>query len=130
MDLRFSPLLRLVLVAAGCLASCGDGERDSTPGGSASGGGAGGGGAGLGGGGSAGAATPGSTGVGGGATASGTTASGATASGATSGGGGAEAVAPGILKRAEGKLAESGLTVVSYGGYLNGESFQQDAIVS
>ncbi|WP_437937916.1 BNR repeat-containing protein [Sorangium sp. So ce341] len=129
MILRSPSSLLLVLVSAGCLASCGDGERDSTPGGSASGGGAGGGGANLGGGG-AGATSPGSTGAGGGATASGATASGTPASGATSGSGGAEAVAPGIVKHAEGKLAESGLTVVSYGGYLNGESFQQDAIVS
>ncbi len=124
MTLRLPFSVLLILVSAGCLASCSDGERDTTPEGSTSGGGAGGGGANAGG--ATGATIPAVTGAGGDTAASGTTTS-ATTSG---GGGGAEAVAPGIVKLAEGKLAESGLTVVSYGGYLNGESFQQDAIVS
>lgn len=64
-----------------------------------------------------------------GATTSGNATSSATTSGGGEGGGPAS-VAPGIVKIAEGKIAESGLTVVSYGGYVNGESFQQDAIVS
>ncbi|WP_437813371.1 BNR repeat-containing protein [Sorangium sp. So ce1078] len=118
--------LLLVLLSAGCLASCSGGEQDATPEGSSSGGGAASG-ANSGGGGT-GATIPGATGTAGGA-GGGTAASGTTASG-TSGSGGAGAVAPGIVKLSEGKLAESGLTVVSYGGYLNGESFQQDAIVS
>jgi len=44
--------------------------------------------------------------------------------------GGAPPVAPGLMKDAEGQMALSGLTVVSYGGYLNGESFQQEGIIS
>jgi hypothetical protein len=36
----------------------------------------------------------------------------------------------GISKDGEVLLTKAGLTVVSYGGYLNGESFQQDGIVS
>jgi BNR repeat-containing family member len=35
-----------------------------------------------------------------------------------------------VTKDAETRLSSSGLTVVSYGGYLNGESFQQDGIVT
>jgi hypothetical protein len=35
-----------------------------------------------------------------------------------------------ITKEGEGQLTTSGLTIVSYGGYLNGESFQQDGVVS
>jgi hypothetical protein len=38
--------------------------------------------------------------------------------------------AAGITKDAEVLLTDAGLTIVSYGGYLNGESFQQDGIVS
>ncbi|XXX77096.1 BNR repeat-containing protein [Sorangium sp. So ce134] len=118
-----SPLsLLLILASAGFLAGCGDGEHGATPEGSASSAGAASGGGENPGGGGTGATT--STGAGGGTTAGGTTAT------STASGGGAEAAAPGIVKRSEGKLAESGLTVVSYGGYLNGESFQQDAIVS
>jgi BNR repeat-containing family member len=36
----------------------------------------------------------------------------------------------GVTKDAETRVSSSGLTVVSYGGYLNGESFQQDGIVT
>jgi hypothetical protein len=36
----------------------------------------------------------------------------------------------GVSKDGEVLLTKAGLTVVSYGGYLNGESFQQDGIVS
>ncbi len=39
-------------------------------------------------------------------------------------------VPPGLTKLGEEPIALSGLTVVSYGGYLNGESFQQDGITS
>jgi hypothetical protein len=39
-------------------------------------------------------------------------------------------VASSITKDAEGQVALSGLTTISYGGFLNGESFQQDAIVT
>jgi hypothetical protein len=39
-------------------------------------------------------------------------------------------VAAAITKDAESQIALSGLTTVSYGGYLNGESFQQEGIVS
>lgn len=35
-----------------------------------------------------------------------------------------------LTKESEGLLTSAGLTLVSYGGYLNGESFQQDGIVS
>jgi hypothetical protein len=34
------------------------------------------------------------------------------------------------VKNAEVKLSDAGLALVSYGGYLNGESFQQDGIVT
>ena len=37
---------------------------------------------------------------------------------------------PSITKTADTQLTVSGLTVVSYGGYLNGESFQQDGILT
>jgi hypothetical protein len=73
----------------------------------------------------------------GGAADGGTGALGGTGGSAAGGGGqggagtgGAQTRAPGIVKTGEGKLAESGLTVVSYGGYLNGESFQQEGIAS
>src|SRR5690606_17572686 len=39
-------------------------------------------------------------------------------------------VAASIAKDGESLIALSGLTLVSYGGYLNGESFQQDGILS
>jgi hypothetical protein len=74
-----------------------------------------------------------------------------TSGGATGGKGGSTAGAPGggtsgggqatggssaggstasITKDSEVPLTNAGLTIVSYGGYLNGESFQQDGIVS
>ena len=56
--------------------------------------------------------------------------SGGTAAGGDGSGGTIEAVAAAITKNAESLIALSGLTVVSYGGYLNGESFQQDGIIS
>lgn len=37
---------------------------------------------------------------------------------------------PGVTRLGETKLTSAGLSLVSYGGYLNGESFQQDAIVT
>lgn len=43
---------------------------------------------------------------------------------------GASNVAPGLTKDGEVKLSDAGLTLISYGGYLNGEAFQQDAIVT
>jgi hypothetical protein len=48
--------------------------------------------------------------------------------GARAGGAGAASVA--VEKEAESKLPGAGVTIVSYGGYLNGESFQQDGIVT
>jgi len=45
-------------------------------------------------------------------------------------GGQSDQPAPAATFIGEDRIALSGLTVVSYGGYLNGESFQQDAIVS
>ena len=53
--------------------------------------------------------------------------------GAATGGsvmGGATGSTVGISKESETAITKAGLTVVSYGGYLNGESFQQDGIVS
>jgi len=52
------------------------------------------------------------------------------AGGGASGGAGAGGSTTGISKDGEVLLSKAGLTVVSYGGYLNGESFQQDGIVS
>ncbi|WP_437672128.1 BNR repeat-containing protein [Sorangium sp. So ce131] len=128
MTLRLSSSLLLALATVGWLPGCSDGEPASTPGATTSGVAAGGAGsAGDGGGPPVGATTDGAS-AGGGAPGSASAAS-ATA-GSTTTGGGADAVAPGIVKRAEERLAESGLNVVSYGGYLNGESFQQDVIVS
>ncbi|WP_437960227.1 BNR repeat-containing protein [Sorangium sp. So ce119] len=128
--------LLLVLSSVGWLASCGDGEPAPPPGDSASSGGAAVSGA-TGGGHGAGGAAPGAASASGSSTggvaaggAGSTGSGGVIATSSTTGAGGAEPVAPGIVKRGEGKLAESGLTVVSYGGYVNGESFQQDAIVS
>ncbi|WP_437878322.1 BNR repeat-containing protein [Sorangium sp. So ce513] len=127
--LPFSVLL--VLTSVGWLASCSDGEPAPTPGASASSGGAAAGGAT--GGQGAGGAPPDAAGASGsttGGAAGGAGTGGAPAASTTTGTGGAEPVAPGIVKLGEGKLAESGLTIVSYGGYVNGESFQQDGIVS
>jgi hypothetical protein len=39
-------------------------------------------------------------------------------------------VEPGATKERETKLSDQGLTLVSYGGYLNGESFQQEGVIS
>ncbi|XXY48632.1 BNR repeat-containing protein [Sorangium sp. So ce269] len=137
MNIRL-PFSLLAVASVGWLASCSDGDGASTSAGSTAGGGAAAGGATASSGG-AGGTTPGVTGAssgttggvaaGGGGASTGDASTGDASTG-SGGGGGAEDVAPGIVKRSEGKLAESGLTVVSYGGYLNGESFQQDAIVS
>lgn len=50
--------------------------------------------------------------------------------GTAAGGANPDEVPPGLTKLGEEPIALSGLTVVSYGGYLNGESFQQDGITS
>ena len=56
---------------------------------------------------------------------------GATATGGqATGGSSASGTAASISKDTEVLLTNTGLTIVSYGGYLNGESFQQDGIVS
>jgi hypothetical protein len=60
------------------------------------------------------------------ATSGGSTATGGQATGGSSAGGSTAS----ITKDSEGLLTTAGLTIVSYGGYLNGESFQQDGIVS
>jgi hypothetical protein len=53
------------------------------------------------------------------------------AGGASSGSGGfTQAVGPAVTKDGEALVTSDGLTIVSYGGYLNGESFQEDGIVS
>jgi len=56
----------------------------------------------------------------------GATATGGQATGGNSSGGATAS----ISKDSEVLLTNTGLTIVSYGGYLNGESFQQDGIVS
>lgn len=50
----------------------------------------------------------------------------------TAGAGGSSDPGPlaAITKEADGQLTTSGLTIVSYGGYLNGESFQQEGVLS
>ena len=72
--------------------------------------------------------------TGGSATGGSATGGSATGGSATGGSatGGADAGVPStsISKEGEVLLTKAGLTVVSYGGYLNGESFQQDGIVS
>jgi hypothetical protein len=45
-------------------------------------------------------------------------------------GGGGGDVDPGAVKDGETQLSNQALAVVSYGGYLNGESFQQDGIIT
>jgi hypothetical protein len=65
----------------------------------------------------------------------GTTTGGRTTGGAVTGGTAAGGSSPGgstagIAKDGEVLLTTAGLTIVSYGGFLNGESFQQDGIVS
>jgi BNR repeat-containing family member len=47
-----------------------------------------------------------------------------------SGTGGGGNVEPGVTKDGEAKLSGAGLSIVSYGGYLNGEAFQQDGVVT
>lgn len=44
--------------------------------------------------------------------------------------GGATAIEPRVTKLGESLVTRDGLTIISYGGYLNGESFQQDGIIS
>ena len=65
-------------------------------------------------------------GTSGGGTATGGTTTGGQATGGSSTGGATASIA----KDGEVLLTNAGLTIVSYGGYLNGESFQQDGIVS
>ena len=50
--------------------------------------------------------------------------------GQASGGSSSGGTTPGITKDSEVLLTNAGLAIVSYGGFLNGESFQQDGIVS
>jgi len=52
------------------------------------------------------------------------------AAGGHTGTGGAVATRPAVEKAGETLVARDGLRVESYGGYLNGESFQQDGILS
>lgn len=107
--------------AGGSAAGLGNGGQSL--GGAAAGGANGvGAGAAVSGGGGAGVATAGGAGAGG-AGAGGAAAGGAAAGGATNG-------KPAIMKDDEVLLTKAGLTIVSYGGYLNGESFQQDGIAS
>ena len=49
---------------------------------------------------------------------------------AGNGGSGGGNATPSVSKNAEGLLSSSGLSLVSYGGYLNGEAFQQDGLVT
>jgi BNR repeat-containing family member len=66
-----------------------------------------------------------------GGSATGGSGTGGSATGGTGTGGSATGGAgAGIGKDGEVVLTKAGLTIVSYGGYLNGESFQQDGIVS
>ena len=44
--------------------------------------------------------------------------------------GGGSPAEPGVTKDGEGKLSGAALATVSYGGYLNGEAFQQEGIVT
>jgi hypothetical protein len=69
-------------------------------------------------------------GAGTGGTATGGAATGGTATGGAGAGGTTEDASAAVVKDGESLITESGLTIVSYGGYLNGESFQQDAIVT
>src|SRR3569832_1651522 len=43
---------------------------------------------------------------------------------------GTTGLSPALTKTGETLLTDAGLTIVSYGGYLNGESFQEDGVVS
>jgi hypothetical protein len=65
-----------------------------------------------------------------GGSATGGSATGGATGGNATGGAGAGGSTAGISKDTEILLTKDGLTIVSYGGYLNGESFQQDGIVS
>jgi hypothetical protein len=49
---------------------------------------------------------------------------------AGAGGGAPLPVEPGLVKDEEVRLTSAGLSLVSYGGYLNGESFQQEGILT
>lgn len=69
-----------------------------------------------------------SAGAGGLSASAGASAGGSGGAGPIAGNGGAASV--GLSKQAESVLTKAGVTIVSYGGYLNGESFQQDGIVS
>jgi hypothetical protein len=83
-------------------------------------------------------ATGGSVSSGGGVASGGVAAAGGVASGGVAAAQAGAATVDGVAgatsiavsKLSEGQLALSGLTIVSYGGYLNGESFQQDGIVT
>lgn len=52
------------------------------------------------------------------------------AGGTSAVGGSAGVSSVGATKEASNKLPGAGMTIVSYGGYLNGESFQQDGVVT
>jgi len=82
--------------------------------------------------GGAGGSPSGGAGVGGdGGTAASGGSSGAASGGTAAAGGGAGgSVPPAVEFLSEDRIALSGLDVVSYGGYLNGEAFQQEGIVS
>ncbi len=69
----------------------------------------------------------------GGASTGGVATGGVTAGGTATGGdgtGGAPPHVPAVDKDGETLLTSAGLPIVSYGGYLNGESFQQDGILT
>jgi hypothetical protein len=66
----------------------------------------------------------------GGQTTGGHTTGGTVIGGQASGGSSSGGTTPGITKDSEVLLTNAGLAIVSYGGFLNGESFQQDGIVS
>ena len=76
----------------------------------------------------AGAAAGGPAGAGGVSAAAGSSSS--AGHGGAGGASSAGAASVGLSKEGESLLTKAGLTIVSYGGYLNGESFQQDGIVS
>ena len=56
--------------------------------------------------------------------------SGAGTAGMTGASAGTGSVEPSLTKDGEVKVSGDGLTLISYGGYLNGESFQQEAILT
>jgi BNR repeat-containing family member len=70
--------------------------------------------------------------TGGGAAGGNTATGGRSTGGGTAGASGSTGGQPGpsVVKDGEVLLTNAGLTILSYGGYLNGESFQQDGIVS